>query len=244
MDRKNYNVFIGWSGERSRVVATFLRGWISLVVQSARPWMSDTDIQKGSRWLEEALTVLKGIKIGITCLTSENLQRPWILFEAGAISNAIGERTRLCTYLIDEIEPQDIELPLGMFQATKARKEDTRKLIRTINTSVSEEPVSERDLDEIFNAMWPRFEQMLGTLPAPEETARVKRSVEDMVPEILEIVRADPNRAMVAEILEIVRADSNRGILSGISTTLSGISAIAGIGEQKSPNSGSVTPTD
>jgi hypothetical protein len=228
MERKNYNVFIGWSGERSRLVATFLRGWISQVVQSARPWMSDTDIQKGSRWLDEASKVLADIRVGITCLTPENLQRPWILFEAGAISKAIGERTRLCTFLIGEIEPQDIEPPLGMFQATKAQKEDTLKLIRTINAAVSEEPVPEKDLDEVFAAMWPKFERMLETLPAPEETAPAKRPVEDMV----------------AEILEIVRTDSNRGsILSGVSTTLSGISATAGIGELKVPNPGSGAPT-
>jgi hypothetical protein len=229
---KNYNVFIGWSGEQSRVVATFLRTWIAQVVQSARPWMSDTDIPKGSGWLDEVLKVLADVKVGITCLTSENLQRPWILFEAGAISKAIGERTRVCTLLIGEIKPQDVAPPLGMFQATKAQKDDILKLVRTINEAVSEEPVPEKDLDVVFGAMWPNFEEMLKTLPASEGTAPVKRSVDDMVSEILEIVRTDSGRGSLSGISGASVIGSR--ILAGVSTALSGISE-AGISEPMAP---------
>src|SRR5208337_62844 len=174
---KKYNVFIGWSGERSRLVADFLRGWISKVVQSARPWMSETDIEKGSRGLSEIAKVLAEIKVGITCLTPENLQRPWIFFEAGALSKTIEDRTRLCTYLIGGLEPQDVVPPLGMFQATKAVKKDTLKLIRTINRAVSENPVPDQDLDELFDAMWPKLADRLATLPLPEESVPIKRTV-------------------------------------------------------------------
>ena len=206
----NYNVFIGWSGERSRLVAEFLRGWIPKVVQSARPWMSETDIEKGSRGLDEITKALAEIKVGITCLTPENLQRPWIFFEAGALSKTIGDRTRLCTYLIGDLAPQDVLPPLGMFQATRAVCDDTLKLIRTINVAVSSDPVSDSNLEEIFSAMWPKLEKRLSTLPHPEEIAPPKRSTDDMVAEILQIVRAEAN------------ASSGATILSGIST--SGIS--------------------
>lgn len=211
---KDYNVFIGWSGERSRLVAEFLRGWISKVVQSARPWMSETDIEKGSRGLDEIARALADIKVGITCLTPENLQRPWIFFEAGALSKTIGDRTRLCTYLIGDLAPQDVVPPLGMFQATKAVKEDTLKLVHTINVAVSDNPVLEHDLDELFDAMWPKLEIRLATLPRPEETLPAKRTTEDMVAEILEIVRTDANR----------RSGSGwEALLTGISTP--GVSA-------------------
>jgi hypothetical protein len=204
MDKK-YNVFIGWSGERSRLVADFLRGWISKIVQSARPWMSETDIEKGSRGLDEIAKALADIKVGITCLTPENLQRPWIFFEAGALSNTIGDRTRLCTYLIAGLEPQHVVPPLGMFQATKAVKKDTLKLVRTINRAVSDTPVPEQDLEELFGVMWPALEERLATLPAPEENITPKRTVDDMVAEILEIVRTEANRK------------SRVGVLTGIS---------------------------
>lgn len=198
---KSYNVFIGWSGERSRLVAEFLRGWISKVVQAARPWMSETDIEKGSRGLEEVAKALADIKVGITCLTPENLQRQWILFEAGALSNTIGDRNRLCTYLIAGLEPQDVTPPLGMFQATRATKSDTLKLVRTINKAVGDRPVPEQDLDELFAAMWPTLEQRLQTLPPSDIKATPKRSIEEVVAEILEIVRTEANRRKWSDVL-------------------------------------------
>src|ERR1039457_1546296 len=61
------NVFISWSGERSRLVAEYLREWICTVVQAAKPWMSESEIEKGSRSLEEITKALAGCKVGITC---------------------------------------------------------------------------------------------------------------------------------------------------------------------------------
>jgi hypothetical protein len=115
------NVFISWSGDRSRLVAEFLRGWIYTVVQAARPWMSDSEIEKGSRSLEEITRALAGCKVGIVCLTPENTERPWILYEAGCLSKSIDDRTRLCTYLIGDMQPSDIRPPLGMFQVNRER---------------------------------------------------------------------------------------------------------------------------
>ncbi len=93
------NVFISWSGERSRRAAEALYEWLPIVLQSARPWMSNTDIDKGSRGLEEVGKALEGMKVGIICLTPENLTAEWILFEAGALSKTLDAKTRVCTYL-------------------------------------------------------------------------------------------------------------------------------------------------
>jgi len=41
------NVFISWSGPRSKQAAEALREWLGNVLQNARPWMSATDIEKG-----------------------------------------------------------------------------------------------------------------------------------------------------------------------------------------------------
>jgi len=191
---KTFNLFISWSGERSGIVARFLRGWIQTVVQAARPWMSETDIEKGSRGLDEIVKALAGIKVGITCVTPENQQQPWILFEAGALSKSIDDKARLCTYLLGGLQPQDVKPPLGMFQAAKAEKEDTRKLVHAINSAVSDDPVPKENLDALFDAMWPKLNDTLATLPPPKLSVETKRPLEEMVAEILEIVRADANR--------------------------------------------------
>jgi hypothetical protein len=124
---------------------------------------------------------------------SRNLVAPWILYEAGALSKAISDKTRLCTYLLCGLPFQDVKPPLGMFQATKPEKVDTQKLVHTINKAVSEEPLPVSSLDRTFERMWPDLEEKLKTMPEPEQVVDSTRSVSDMVTEILEILRADAN---------------------------------------------------
>ena len=59
------NVFISWSGTRSKVAAKELTNWLPAILQRARPWMSEEDIQKGSRGLDEVAGALKTMKVGI-----------------------------------------------------------------------------------------------------------------------------------------------------------------------------------
>lgn len=43
-------VFISWSGTRSKAMANALKEWIPLIVQHAKPFVSDKDISAGDRW--------------------------------------------------------------------------------------------------------------------------------------------------------------------------------------------------
>src|SRR5437868_186766 len=90
-------VFISWSGPRSKAVAELLKTWIRCVVQATQPWISSRDIDRGAQWFPEISEQLKETEIGIFCLTQANKERPWILFEAGALSK--GRTTsRVCTF--------------------------------------------------------------------------------------------------------------------------------------------------
>lgn len=131
-----YNVFISWSGERSEKVAAALYGSLKMMLQTARPWMSKEDIEKGSRGLDEVGKALEAMSVGILCLTPENVERPWILFEAGALSKAMGEKTRVCPYLFGGLRSEEVRPPLGMFQAARAEKEETRKLVFAVNRAI------------------------------------------------------------------------------------------------------------
>lgn len=156
--------------------------------------MSESEVEKGSRSLDEIGKALADIKVGIICLTPENLERPWLLYEAGCLSKSIDERTRLCTYLIADLEASDVRPPLGMFQATRATKEDTLKLLRTINRVVAEDSITDENLAAIFEAMWPKLEQCLASLPSPAETVPPKRPEHELLNEILELARAQANQ--------------------------------------------------
>src|SRR5436853_3724101 len=140
-------VFLTWSGERSNAVARALRYWLPLVIQNLDPWMSESDVDKGARWRTEIAAQLQETKIGIICLTPENLQEPWINFEAGALSKL--STSHACTYLFD-LSPGQVSEPLGQFQATKAEREDTKQLLQTINKILGETGLSDKQLEASF----------------------------------------------------------------------------------------------
>lgn len=185
-----HNIFISWSGDRSRWVATGLSEWLPLVVQAAKPFIS-TSMEKGTRGLEVIGEKLQQMKVGITVLTHENLLNPWINYEAGALTKTIDDRTRLCTFLLGGLKPEDVPRPLGTFQATVANKEQTYELVRTINKSVGDTPVSDANLKMVFDKMWPDFKEKLDTMPAAGSSLAPKRDVQDIVAEILKTVRAE-----------------------------------------------------
>jgi DNA-binding CsgD family transcriptional regulator len=190
-----HNVFISWSGKRSKWVASAIREWLPVVVQAANPWMSGTDIEKGARGLVEIASKLEGIRVGVMCLTPENLNAPWILYEAGALSKTIDDQTRLCTYLLGGLQFQDIKSPLGMFQATVANKDETLRLVDTVNKAVSEQPVPYHRLERLFEKFWFELEAKLSSMPGPESVPPSKRPNDEIIAEILELARQGANRS-------------------------------------------------
>src|SRR5437588_334187 len=103
------NVFISWSGERSKYIAACIREWLPNVVQSIRPWFSDDDIGRGARWYSEISRQLEQSNCGILCVTPENQHSPWLLFEAGALAKRL-DKARVCPFLFD-LTPTDLTGP-------------------------------------------------------------------------------------------------------------------------------------
>lgn len=181
-------VFISWSGEPSRQVAEALHRWLRQVLQALRPWVSQHDIEKGARWSEEIAGVLAEVKAGIVCVTPDNLNEPWLLFEAGALAKTV-ERPLVCTFLVG-LQNADLKQPLAGFQSTRATKDDTRKLIATLNRALGENALAERDVDVAFDMWWPSLESDLAKVNLGAQVARPKRDPQDLMEEILTAVRA------------------------------------------------------
>jgi hypothetical protein len=182
-------VFLSWSGSRSRAVAEALSDWLPQVIQSVDPWIS-SDIDKGARWIQEIASQLESMRIGIICLTQDNLSAPWILFESGALSKT--KEAYVCTFLLD-IRPASVEQPLGQFNHTAYQKEDVYRLLQTINKTVGssgERPLSEAQLEAAFEVWWPKLDLKLKAIgPAGTSEGNVERRDRDVLEEILEIVR-------------------------------------------------------
>jgi hypothetical protein len=154
-------VFISWSGERSKLVAEALRGWLPGVIQQLSPWLSCVDINKGARWAVEVARELEGSDIGLICMTPENKESPWVLFESGALSLHFAERL-VCPLLL-ELDPRDLRgSPLGQFQATVlSSREDVFDLLKTMNAMLPANSLADGRLQETFDLWWPRLEVRL-----------------------------------------------------------------------------------
>jgi hypothetical protein len=200
-------LFISWSGPRSKAVAGALYDWLPKVIQFVKPWLSAHDIAKGTRWPLELTRGLEQAHFGLICLTPENLDARWILFEAGALVKAVKKAdTFVWTYLF-EVEPADIEWPLAQFQHTKAEKEDTRTLVHTIHQAVGS-GLSERQVNELFDETWTSLERCLREIPLAEEEPKPQRSPEDLLEEILELIR---DQARVYPTLLLLAQSSEAG---------------------------------
>nr|WP_321453135.1 TIR domain-containing protein [uncultured Carboxylicivirga sp.] len=196
------NIFISWSGELSQKIAETLKDWIPTVLQSAKPYFTPSDIEKGSKWESEITKKLNECNIGIICITQENTGKPWILFEAGALSSKL-EKSRVCPLLFG-INNANLTGPLSTFQTTVFEKNEFRKLMEMINKHLGEGKISEKVFDEVFSMFYPKLEEKINELltdyqssketPDAEES---KRSDREILEEILELTRrqySKPNR--------------------------------------------------
>lgn len=182
-------IFITWSGEQSKAVATALREWIPDVINAARTWMSASDIGAGERWDAAISRELADSSFGILCLVPTNLREPWIHFEAGAIAKAI-DNAYVCPYLLN-LEPSDIPGgPLARFQAKRADREGTLELLETINQALGQERLPKERLLRVFERCWPDLERQLKAARGLNTTLASRRSPEDMLQEVLNLVRA------------------------------------------------------
>jgi hypothetical protein len=168
--------------------------------------MSKSDIDKGTRGLEEIGAALESMKSGIICLTPENLTAEWILFEAGALSKARDAKTRVWTYLLGGLQAHEVKAPLGLFQATKAEKDDTRNLVHSINKNL-ETTIADSVVDETFDKWWPDLEKKLSALPTPAGVVPPKRGTQEIVAEILDL-----NRVMANGLPQVLRNDLTNAV--------------------------------
>jgi hypothetical protein len=177
-------VFLSWSGQRSKLVAELLNNWLRCVLQAVRPWISSRDIDRGALWFSQISEQLSETGIGIVCLSSENKNKPWILFEAGALAKGLSS-SRVCTFLID-LTPTDIEDPLAQFNHTFPTKEGMIALVQTLNASLQANALDDRVLSNVFETYWPQFEQQFRDALAESSTVpAVERTDDSILKEIL-----------------------------------------------------------
>jgi hypothetical protein len=186
-------IFVSWSGESSHGVALALKEWIPGVINAIVPYVSSEDIDKGARWAGRLAEELEGSNFGIICVTPDNVSTPWINFEAGALSKL--EQSRVTPFLFG-MSSSELTGPLLHFQATRAERADVLRLMRDINEAAGNESISNSLLDRAFEVWWPdldrRFAEVRASLAkhSIDSIQEVKRSVDDVLDEVLQLVRS------------------------------------------------------
>ena len=185
-------VFISWSGDLSKRFAESLRKWLPSALQHVQPYFSPDDIEKGAKWDNEIVKELEESSVGIICLTKENVDRQWILYESGALSKNIA-KSNVCPIVLD-LGKTDVTGPLARFQITELNKKDFKRLFKTINNVSGESALDTEVLNNVFNKWWPDFESQVERIISDigvESTVKSPfREDRDLLEEILKHVRA------------------------------------------------------
>ncbi len=182
-------VFISWSGDLSNKLADAVREWLPNVLQSVKPYFTPSDTEKGAKWTSDISRELKNSDIGIICLTKENLAEPWILFEAGSLSKNL-DSSKVCTLLFG-VDSTDLKGPLTTFQATSFKKNDFKKLVKSINNSGGDSKLDDPILDQVFDKWWNELDLKIKDILSNHSNTNdaEHRSERDILEEILELSR-------------------------------------------------------
>lgn len=198
-------VFLSWSGDLSRQLAEVIRAWLPSVLQFVKPYFTPDDVEKGTRWSAEISKELGNSQIGLLCLTTSNIESPWILFEAGALSKSF-EHARVCTVLFG-LEPTDLKGPLAQLQATRFCKSEFRKLISTINNAGGGDALEPAILEDVFEMWWSKLEEQVARIMNSEQQSELssRRTDRDILEEILQLVRVS-SRHSWAPLSDLLRS--------------------------------------
>lgn len=221
------NVFISWSGARSKALAEALRNWLPRVLQAAKPWMSDEDISAGSRWLSEIQANLSETSLGIICVTPENQSSPWLLFEAGALSKALSQ-ARVCPLLLG-LSPSQLTGPLAQFQASGASKDGIERIVTSINKALGADAIAPVHLAEIIDVWWPKLEGQIAVALALTHDQSKKRPMDDILEEVVSNTREQLRR-------ENIRLESTKERDSKLDEMLETMTSSFGMFQQMQEN--------
>jgi hypothetical protein len=122
-------------------------------------------------------------------LTRENLDAPWLMFEAGALAKNL-ERSKVCPILFG-LEPTDVTGPLVQFQAAKFERGELERIVKMINIELGDAALAPSVLDTVFEMWWPRLEaDVRASLKRESKLGGAARSERDLLEEVLGLTRS------------------------------------------------------
>lgn len=188
------DVLLTWSGSASHEIAVNLRDWLPEVLPGIAPWVSSEDIAKGKRWTTELHAQLDKTRVSITCITAQNVKSPWVFYEVGYIAAKQAEGI-VCPYLVAVDSRLVKDSPIGLFQWTEANKDDTWKLIKSINEQLRTKH-DEKLLKGNFDTKWPKLKRVLDK--ATESLAQIEEAITEVELPIQDRLSTDAKELLLA----------------------------------------------
>lgn len=180
-------IFVSWSGAQSKEIALALKSLLMDVSDLFRPFVSDRDIESGSRGLNVVAEELQGTRLGIVVVTADNHMKPWLNFEAGALSKTLDPNTRVIPLLFG-IKGTDLPSgsPLVQFQYREYTKDSLSTILSELSAVAG---VNDSLVQNRYLSAWNLME--IGVTSALDQSAdeTPTRSNTEMLEEVLNLVR-------------------------------------------------------
>ena len=197
-------IFISWSGELSYTAAALFSKWFPSVIQPVTIIVSAVEDNKGNAWFKKLMYQVSRTDYAIICLSPDNLNSPWLLFEAGAIANRL-DQSKVCKLLIGDLTEKDINPPFLNFKSTVLKdKEDMRKLVQKINQMHETRILSSNTLNHRFEGGWQKLEDYCNTaikkmenrekIIKPKTDYHLLKEINGLCHDLVEIMDATSNK--------------------------------------------------
>lgn len=180
-------IFLSWSKIRSGKLAEIFSDWLPNVLQYVDIYLSSDpeSLGMGERSFSNIQQNLEESSFGLIFVTPENIDSPWINFEAGALSKKMDAKVVPILY-----ESNLLMLdkgPLKQFQSAKdLSKKNIYDLIKSINNSKESHKIKEDRLETIFEKWWPDLEQKVNNIPdvSKDKSSKKEPSSDELIKEI------------------------------------------------------------
>ncbi|HEX8367693.1 MAG TPA: TIR domain-containing protein [Pyrinomonadaceae bacterium] len=191
------NIFISQTSGKSRDVAIVLKNWLIEEMKLGIPWIS-TEIPGGDDWRKAIRKALSKARIGILCITADNITNQWIIYEAGALDfNGI----KVFPYVINS-RSRYLPAPINHLQGGKANEQGTKSLVIEINKALGKR-FSKKKVIEIFNSKWKILQQNLENIHRSKDYEKAVSDFMKIIIVINDFRRSLDYSALVTEVLSI-----------------------------------------
>lgn len=178
-EREN-KIFISWSGDSSQEIAIQLKKCLEEEIFSGTDltcFVSVVGISSGANWWNKIKKELKKCKLGILCITDENIKAPWIYFEAGAMTaRSVPTIPILFCCNLKALDGSPIKANQGIEFHKKCQ---FLKMINDINKDMELLSISSSQLEVISNEAYNKLEEILK--PTLEQLKKTKRITERQI---------------------------------------------------------------